>query len=328
MSHETSTLTRFSVVRQYPFDLAVVSVGAILAYGAVTSLQEGSVARLLATFPLALFLPGYALVSVLFPAGNRSAREATATTIEREPRGIDVVERLGLSVALSLAVVPVVGLVLPLTQWGLATVPAAATLTVLTVVLAQLGVVRRLKTPTAERFTVSPLQAIRRLRREENAVATASSIVLVLAIGLAAGALLVGFLAPVSTGGFTELALYTEDEDGELIADNIDGEIGPNESIPVTVSIDNQEGEETDYTVVVQEQSLEDDEIVEQTELEELETTLDDETTGYDDLNVAPTATEGETVRISVLLFEGEAPSEPTNENADEDTYFWVTVEG
>lgn len=325
MSHGTSTLTRFGAVRQYPVDLAVVSVGAILAYVIATSFPEGSVLRLLVTFPLALFLPGYALVSVLFPASERSARETTSTPIETQPRGIDVVERLGLAFALSLTIAPLVGIALPFTQWGFTTVPTAAALAVVTVAFAQLGVVRRLRTPASERFTVSP---VARLRRDESAVATVSSILLVLAIGTAVSALLIGFLVPASTGGFTELGLYSENEDGELVAGNIDSEIAPGESVPVTVSIENQEGTTTDYTVIVQEQVIEDGEVVERNQIDELETQLDDGTTGTGELSVSPTAGEGETVRISVLLFEGEPPAEPTNENAAEDTYFWVTIEG
>jgi hypothetical protein len=36
----------------------------------------------------------------------------------------------------------------------------------------------------------------------------------------------------------------------------------------------------------------------------------------------------GETVRISVLLYDGDPPVTPTNENAAEETHFWVTVAG
>ncbi|WP_339106467.1 DUF1616 domain-containing protein [Haloterrigena salinisoli] len=326
MSHGTSRLTGVGVIRQYPFDLAVVSVAAILAYGIATAMPDGNALRLLVAFPLVLFLPGYALVSVLFPATERSGREALSTRIDRQRRGIDVLERLGLSVALSLAIVPIVGLVLPFTQWGFTTVAMAAALCAVTVVFAQVGVVRRFRTPASERFSVSPLASLARLRRDESAVATASSILVVLTIGLAAGALLLGFLVPPSTGGYTELALYSGADGEEQVAGNITDDVAPGESVPVTVSITNQEGESTDYTVVVQEQVIENDTVVERTRLESLETTLDDGTTGNGELNVTPTASEGETVRVSVLLYQGEPPEEPTNENAEEDTYFWVTV--
>lgn len=328
MSHETSTTTGAGVVREYPGDLATVTVVAIVAYAVAATFQEGSLLRILVAFPLLLFLPGYALVSVLFPAAERSARETTATTVETYPRGIDGIERAGLSFALSLAVVVIVGLALPFTWWGLTAASITAALGAITVVFAQVGVVRRLRIPKSERLTVSPIAAVAGLEREESAVASLSSIVLVLAIGMAVGALLLGFIAPASTGGFTELGLYTETDEGDLVAGDIDGEISPGESVPVTVSIDNQEGEEMEYTVVVQQQSIEDGAVDERTELETLRTSLPDGTTGTGELSVTPAADGSDNVRISVLLYEGDPPSEPTNDNALEDTHFWVTFDG
>lgn len=329
MSHETGTLTRFAVVRRYPIDLAAVSVGALLAYLVATAGGVDGGPRLFATFPLALFLPGYALVSVLFPAGERDARETATAATATHPRGIDTVERLGLAFVLSIAIVPAVVLALPLTSWGLTTASIAAALALVTVAVAQLGAVRRLRTPAAERFTVSLTAGVRRLRRDEGAVATVSSIVLVLAIATAAGALLVGFLFPVSAGGFTELALYSEADDGELVAGNLPGEVESGESIPVTIAIENQEGEDRDYTVVVQEQVVsEDGEVTERAELRRIDASVSDGATGTGERSIAPTAAPGETVRISVLLYHDEPPATPTNENAAEETHFWVTVTG
>lgn len=325
MSFATKTRTSLGYVLKYPVDLAIVSLVAVLAYLLVTSLSADSSLRLFVTFPLALFCPGYALVSVLFPAAERNARE-TATDIERRPRGIDAVERVGLSFALSLAIVPLVALALPLTEWGLETVPTAAALGGATVVLAQLGAVRRLRTPEPERFTVSLTAALAGIRGDESTAVTLSSVLLVTAIGIAAGALLVGFLAPASSGGFTELGLYSETEDGELVAGELPDEIAPGESVPVTMTIENHEGEHTEYTVVVQEQVLEDGQVVERNALQSVDDSVSAGSTGVAERSITPTAGEGETVRISLLLYYGDAPAQPTNENAVVDTYFWVTV--
>ncbi|GAB3664549.1 DUF1616 domain-containing protein [Halopiger thermotolerans] len=326
MSFPTNARPRLGFVRKYPVDLALVSLVAALAALVVTGVPAGNAGRLLAAFALALFLPGYALVSVLFPAAARDPRADAETEIERRPRGIDTVERLGLSFALSIAIVPLVGIVLPLTEWGLATEPAAAALAGLTVALAQLGVLRRLRTPASDRFTVSLTATLGRLRRDEGAVATASSVILVVAIAAATGALLVGFLFPASAGGFSELGLYTENEDGELVAGELPDEVAPGESVPVSFAIENHEGEETSYTVVVQQQVLEDGEVVERTELGRIDGTVSAGSTGVAEREITPTAGDGETVRISLLLYPGEPPAEPTNENAEADTYFWVTV--
>lgn len=326
MSHRTSTWTRFGVVRRYPLDLAAVSIGAVVAYAVVTTFGSESSLRLFATGPLALFFPGYALVSVLFPARERDAQRTAATAADAQPRGINVTERLGLAFVLSIAIVPLIVMALSLTSYGLTTTSIAAALGLVTIGTAQAGAIRRLRTPTGERFTVSPLTWLGQLRSDDGTVATASSVLLVAAIGLAVGALLVGFLMPVSAGGYTELGLYSEDEDGETVAGALPSEVAPGESIPLTVAIENQEGHDQNYTVVVQEQVLEDGEVVERTRLQRIDASVSDGATGTGERSVTPTADAGETVRISVLLYYGEPPETPTNDNAAEETYFWVSV--
>jgi uncharacterized membrane protein len=326
MSHGTSAETQFWLFRWYPLDLAVVSLAAVISYAVVTAFDPGTAPRLLIMFPLALFLPGYAFVSVLFPAGERAARQTAPVAADRRPRGIDGIERVGLGFALSLAIGPAVVIALPFTGYGLSAVTIAAGLAIVTVVLAQLGVIRRLQVPSSERFFLSIRGPLARFRATESRAAMLSSAVLALAIALAVGALLVGFLFPASTGGYDQLALYSETEDGELVAGELPDEVEPGGSVPVTIAVENGADEEQEYTLVVQEQVIEDGEVVEQTELGQLEATIAAESTEATERDVEPTADTGETVRISVLLYDDDVPSEPTNENATADTYFWVTV--
>ncbi|MBZ6495752.1 DUF1616 domain-containing protein [Natrinema longum] len=326
MSHGTSSWTRFGFVRRYPFDLATVSIGAALATLIVTSFPSGSLLRLFVTIPLALFFPGYAVVSVLFPATERDAREAAATAAERRPRGIDVIERLGLAFVLSVATLPLIVLSLPLAGQALTASTITTTLGLLTIIVAQLGVVRRLRTPDGERFTVAPIANLKSISGDRNAIATVSSLLLGLAIAAAVSTLLVAFLVPASGGGFTELALYSEDEDGELVAGALPSEVEPGESIPLTIAIENNEGTDQEYTVVVQEQVLEDDSVVDRTELRRIEASVSDGATGNGERSITPTAEPGETVRISVLLYEDDPPPTPTTESATEATHFWITV--
>jgi uncharacterized membrane protein len=326
MSHGTSTETQFWLFRLYPLDLAVVSLAAAISYAIVTMFDPGTVPRLLIVFPLALFLPGYAFVSVLFPAGERAARQTAPVAADRRPRGIDGVERLGLGFALSLAIGPAVVIALPFVGYELGAVTIAAALAIVTVVLAQLGVIRRLQVPASERFVVSLRGPLARLRGTESRAAMLSSAVLALAVALAIGALLVGFLFPASTGGYEQLALYSETEDGDLVAGELPDEIEPGESVPVTIAVENGADEDREYTLVVQEQVIEDGEVVERTQLGQLDATISAGSTEATEQEPTPTADDGETVRISVLLYDDDVPSEPTNENATADTYFWVTV--
>jgi len=325
MSFGTRSWTQLGFVRQYPFDLGVVSLAAIVAFVLITSYPDGNPIRLFATFSLALFLPGYALVSVLFPGAKRTEGDrADPDTIR--PAGVDVLERLGLSLVLSLALVPTAVLLLPVTPWGLGTEPIAASLGLFTIVFAQIGVVRRLQTPPSARFVVSPVDAMGRLRRQ-NTLATVASMVLVAAIGLAVSAVLVGFLVPASAGGFTELGLYTETEDGDLVAGEIPDEVSPGDSVPVTVALENHEGERTDYSVVIEEQVVDDEEVTERTELERLDATAADGETVTTAREITPTVEANETVKIAVYAYHDEPPAEPTADNAEVDTNFWVTVD-
>jgi len=73
-------------------------------------------ARYLLGGAFVLYLPGYALIEALYPRGD-----------ELEP-----LERLALSIGLSLALVPLVGLVLNYTPWGIRLTPVAVSLALLT----------------------------------------------------------------------------------------------------------------------------------------------------------------------------------------------------
>jgi len=74
-----------------------------------------------------LFIPGYVTVEALFPKG----------------RELDSIERFALSVGLSLALVPLVGLLLNYTPWGIRLTPIVISLTILTVGLAMIALVRK-----------------------------------------------------------------------------------------------------------------------------------------------------------------------------------------
>jgi len=73
-----------------------------------------------------LFIPGYVTVEALFPKG----------------RELDTIERFALSVGLSLALVPLVGLLLNYTPWGIRLNPIVVSLTLLTVGLAVVALAR------------------------------------------------------------------------------------------------------------------------------------------------------------------------------------------
>lgn len=74
-----------------------------------------------------LYIPGATLIEALYPRGE-----------ELEP-----LERLALSIGLSLALVPLVGLVLNYTPWGIRLTPIAVSLAFLSLLLAFIAVYRK-----------------------------------------------------------------------------------------------------------------------------------------------------------------------------------------
>ena len=74
-----------------------------------------------------LYLPGYSLIEALYPRGD-----------ELEP-----LERLALSIGLSLALVPLVGLLLNYTPWGIRLVPVTISLAILTEGLSVIALIRK-----------------------------------------------------------------------------------------------------------------------------------------------------------------------------------------
>ena len=75
--------------------------------------------RVLLALPVMLFIPGYYIILALFPKGS----------------DIDLTERMVLSVCVSLAVVPLIGLGLNFTPWGIHLDPIVTAITVFTLVM-------------------------------------------------------------------------------------------------------------------------------------------------------------------------------------------------
>jgi uncharacterized membrane protein len=72
-----------------------------------------------------LWLPGYAFIKALFPT-----------------KEIDTIERIALSLGISLAFVPIVGLFLNYTPWGISLPPITLSLLALTLILATVALLR------------------------------------------------------------------------------------------------------------------------------------------------------------------------------------------
>jgi len=89
-----------------------------------------------------LWLPGYAFMRALFP------QQPEAKTDEKD---MDTIERAALSIGISLALVPMVGLLLNYTPWGINLTPIILSLVALTVVFAVAAVLREYNATASEK---------------------------------------------------------------------------------------------------------------------------------------------------------------------------------
>ena len=80
-----------------------------------------------------MLLPGYTLLKALFPEENHN---------QKPEKSLDSIEHIALSIGLSLALVPMIGLILNYTPWGIRLAPIVTSLLVLTLIFATTAVIR------------------------------------------------------------------------------------------------------------------------------------------------------------------------------------------
>ena len=331
-------------IRQLPADLAVVVAVTILtALVATVPVVRETPLRIVLGLPFVLFIPGYALIAALFPEAGTgpvdvAEEDQHETDGEHAPaaRGIDGIERVALSFGLSIAIVPLIGLVLNFTPWGIRLVPILVGVGGVTLVLTGVASQRRNGLPPEERFAV-PYRTWLGDAREElfepnSRTDAALNVLLVLSILLATTSVAYAVAVPKEGESFSELYYLTESEDGELVADDYPTEFVRGESKPLVVGVGNHEHQQMDYTVVVQLQNVtvtgpNETQITvnERERLTSYQTSLADNETDHRTIQLQPTMI-GQEQRVAFMLYRGEAPGEPSVETAYREVHLWVNV--
>jgi uncharacterized membrane protein len=218
-----------------PPDLAAIVLW-VLAALLVTLLPalSGTPLPLLLGLPLVLFIPGYLLVAALFPGKGE----------------IDTLERLALSLGLSIALVPLIGLGLNYTPWGIRPGPVVLALALFSLGCAVIAGLRRAALPAEDRYA-PPLRETARAAREglfppgSSGLDRALSVLLVIAIAAAIGATLWVIAVPREGERFTEFYILG----GKGMAADYPERVVAGRSYPVFIGIGNHEYRAVNYTV-------------------------------------------------------------------------------
>lgn len=195
----------------------------------IPSLKEPSM-RIILGFSLVLFLPGYSLIAMLFPRRD----------------DLDWVERIALSFGLSITVVPLLGLVLNYTSFGISLAPILIVLSISTISLSLVAWVRRMKLPVEERFRV-PFDRILKVNLGQRVLDKGLSIVLLASV-IGSSAILAYVVVKPKTGvRFTEF--YLLGPNGTAYNYPTDLKVG--EEGKVIIGIVNHECENVTYRIEV-----------------------------------------------------------------------------
>lgn len=134
-----------------PSDLAACIIWLVVAICSIyIPFINETFLRIIFGVPLILFIPGYALIAALFP----------------KAKDIDGIERVALSFGLSIAVVPLIGLALNDTPFGIRLDPIVTCMGIFTLCLCLIAMYRRTRLPDNERFFV-PVGSIRQMIMRE-----------------------------------------------------------------------------------------------------------------------------------------------------------------
>lgn len=339
MTHGELTETWWQRVRR-SFRTTLVDAALAIGYvaflgGLLYFVGVSGTGRAVLGLPLVVFLPGYVLVAALFPTapGRRSRTAGSGLTQLLQTGSPGWYERLALSVALSLALLPLFGLVLATTPWGFTPATVLGMLGGFVVLGALIAGVRRLRLPRDRRYEIPTRELSTDLHRglfgRKSRVDAVLNVALLASVVVAMGVFGYALVAPPDAGGSTEFQLLTESETGEPVAAGYPDDLASGNGAELTAAITNNEGEETTYTVVVEVHRVDTEDgsltVLERSELTRMQTTVADGETVYQDHTVAPTMT-GENLRLNYYFYQGDAPAEADAESADE--HLWINIDG
>ncbi len=277
----------------------------------------------------ALFvLPGYVLVAVLFPHRGPVAAPGRLSSL----RGLDRVtarERMALSFGLSLAFLPVLGIGIALSPWGFSEAAIVGGLVTFVAVGGLIAALVRRRLPPQDRFRIPLATWAGELRaalldgspgeRTVNALVIASVVLALLTVG--------GALAMPQDGQtFTNFAVLTENDDGQLIAGDYPSELGPNGSASLVTAVENHEQETINYTVVVTvERNASADASDRTVELDRYSASVDPGERWSHRHAFQPTIS-GSQLRVHYYLYRGGAPADADAATAYRHLYFWLSA--
>jgi len=277
-------------VRDRPYDLyAVIGASALLVL-VILVIPDLDVLRIILGLPFILFFPGYVLISALYPErkryfdeqGNEVPPPSDEDEEGEEPedgagedrdgkkkkyrrqkdnekddeeekhkgKGLDGLERVALSLGLSIAITPLIGLLLNYTyDWapdtlGIRLIPILISQFAFISIVGAVAVYRRNKTPPGERFAIIVDLSMPEDQTTMDKVLTVGIVIMMV---LSVGMLVYIIVVPREGEAFTELYILGNNHKAE----NYPGNILLEDEQFIYIGIGNHEHRDLNYTLVL-----------------------------------------------------------------------------
>jgi uncharacterized membrane protein len=236
LPEDTSPKKIFSTLfRVLPADLLLAGVCLVIGIMAIyLPLPDTTPLRVMLVLPVILFIPGYCVIAALFPKDG----------------DIDLIERFVLSFGVSIAIVPLIGLGLNFTPWGIRLEPIILSITLFTFLMILAAQYTRALVPYDERFRISFFGVAKGIRQwvfpeKTGRLDRVLSGVLVLAILVAIVTAVYVLSVPREGERFTEFFILGTNQSAADYPDRII--TGQNYSL--SVGVGNHEYRNTRYTI-------------------------------------------------------------------------------
>jgi uncharacterized membrane protein len=232
---KAETSEKMSKPKFFSLDLLLIFLTTLLAiiFIMVPKLNE-TFARTIFGLFLILFIPGYSLITALFPKKS----------------DLDGIERTALSFGLSIAVTPLLGLVLNYTPWGIKLTPILISLSAFAMIMLLIAYFRRKRVHEEDKFYVNFsgfFKSIKNMFKGESKSSKILSLILILSIIIAISTTAYIIVNPKQGETFTEFYLLGPGGIASDYPTNLT--VGQNAS--VIIGIVNHESKTVNYHLIV-----------------------------------------------------------------------------
>ncbi|TGC08708.1 DUF1616 domain-containing protein [Methanolobus halotolerans] len=290
------------VKERMPVDIQIVAAMVLLLDIFVFVLpQSTGFIRAASGMVILLFLPGYVLTSALFPGKD----------------DLEGIERLALSLGLSIVIVPFTGFALNYSPWGITLGPIVAILSIYILFMCVITILRRHQLPEGEAFSISLISVFRAFGHEvtsrRSGLDRALTIFLLFSVILATATITYVLVTPREGEQYTEF--YILGMNGTAAGYPAELEIG--ESGNVILGVKNHEGETVNYRLELR---LDNRPLHLAEEYRDIH--IEDEGEWENTVTFTPEE-EGDNMKLQFLLYRNEDLTEPYRE-----LHLWIDVGG